>query len=221
VALLSRGPYPARPWRKPRSARNADHHGRRRGWPNQPRVRRDLGHHALRRSAFGHRYRAAANRRPRNLERQARRKRLPLRHRVPHAGGPSQRRRPCRDERPRRFSARFAGRTDQQAGEELGGAHPGNRNHARRGLRAPVRSLGGGRPGAAARSRRRRQETSRARTRAGGVSLMRSLATLAVGLLLLLLQSTVMEFSPVHLVTPSLGLLVVLYVGMAPLKWSA
>jgi rod shape-determining protein MreD len=30
-----------------------------------------------------------------------------------------------------------------------------------------------------------------------------------------------MEFSPVHLVTPSLGLLVVLYVGMAPLKWSA
>jgi rod shape-determining protein MreD len=50
---------------------------------------------------------------------------------------------------------------------------------------------------------------------------MRSLATLAVGLLLLLLQSTVMEFSPVHLVTPSLGLLVVLYVGMAPLKWSA
>ncbi len=49
---------------------------------------------------------------------------------------------------------------------------------------------------------------------------MRSIATLLVGLLLLLLQSTVMEFSPVHLVTPSLGLLVVLYVGMAPLKWS-
>jgi rod shape-determining protein MreD len=49
---------------------------------------------------------------------------------------------------------------------------------------------------------------------------MRSIATLAVGLLLLLLQSTVMEFAPVHLVTPSLGLLVVLYVGMAPLKWS-
>jgi rod shape-determining protein MreD len=49
---------------------------------------------------------------------------------------------------------------------------------------------------------------------------MRSVATLAVGLLLLLLQSTVMEFAPVHLVTPSLGLLVVLYVGMAPLKWS-
>lgn len=50
---------------------------------------------------------------------------------------------------------------------------------------------------------------------------MRSVATLAVGLLLLLLQSTVMEFAPVHLVTPSLGLLVVLYVGMAQLKWAA
>jgi rod shape-determining protein MreD len=49
---------------------------------------------------------------------------------------------------------------------------------------------------------------------------MRSLATLAVGLLLLLLQSTVMEFAPVHLVTPSLGLLVVIYVGLAPLKWA-
>ncbi len=49
---------------------------------------------------------------------------------------------------------------------------------------------------------------------------MRSVATLAVGLLLLLLQSTVMEFAPVHLVTPSLGLLVVLYVGMATLKWA-
>jgi len=49
---------------------------------------------------------------------------------------------------------------------------------------------------------------------------MRSITTLAVGLLLLLLQSTVMEFAPVHLVTPSLGLLVVLYVGMAPLKWT-
>ena len=49
---------------------------------------------------------------------------------------------------------------------------------------------------------------------------MRSIATLAVGLLLLLLQSTVMEFAPVHLVTPSLGLLVVLYVGMATLKWA-
>jgi rod shape-determining protein MreD len=49
---------------------------------------------------------------------------------------------------------------------------------------------------------------------------MRSVATLVVGLLLLLLQSTVMEFAPVHLVTPSLGLLVVLYVGMATLKWA-
>ena len=49
---------------------------------------------------------------------------------------------------------------------------------------------------------------------------MRSVATLSVGLLLLLLQSTVMEFAPMHLVTPTLGLLVVLYVGMAPLKWA-
>lgn len=49
---------------------------------------------------------------------------------------------------------------------------------------------------------------------------MRSVVTLVVGLLLLLLQSTVMEFAPVHLVTPTLGLLVVLYVGMAPLKWA-
>jgi rod shape-determining protein MreD len=49
---------------------------------------------------------------------------------------------------------------------------------------------------------------------------MRSIATLLVGLLLLLLQSTVMEFAPIHLVTPSLGLLVVLYLGMAPLKWA-
>jgi rod shape-determining protein MreD len=49
---------------------------------------------------------------------------------------------------------------------------------------------------------------------------MRSAITIIVGLLLLLLQSTVMEFAPMHLVTPSLGLLVVLYVGMAPLKWA-
>ena len=60
----------------------------------------------------------------------------------------------------------------------------------------------------------------RARARTGGISLMRSAVTLAVGLLLLLLQSTVMEFAPMHLVTPSLGLLMVVYVGMAPLKWS-
>ena len=49
---------------------------------------------------------------------------------------------------------------------------------------------------------------------------MRSLATLIVGLLLLLLQSTVMEFAPVHLVTPTLGLLTVLYIGLSPLKWA-
>jgi hypothetical protein len=48
---------------------------------------------------------------------------------------------------------------------------------------------------------------------------MRSVATLAVGLLLLLLQSTVMEVSSVHVVTPTLGLLTVLYVGFSPLKW--
>ena len=49
---------------------------------------------------------------------------------------------------------------------------------------------------------------------------MRSVATLIVGLLLLLLQSTVMEFAPVHLVTPTLGLLTVLYIGLSPLKWA-
>jgi rod shape-determining protein MreD len=47
---------------------------------------------------------------------------------------------------------------------------------------------------------------------------MRSVATIVVGLLLLLLQSTVLEFAPVHMVTPSLGLLVALYVGLSP-KW--
>jgi rod shape-determining protein MreD len=49
---------------------------------------------------------------------------------------------------------------------------------------------------------------------------MRSAATLLVALLLLLLQSTVLEFAPVHLVTPSLGLLVVLHMGLSE-KWTA
>lgn len=50
---------------------------------------------------------------------------------------------------------------------------------------------------------------------------MRSTATLAVALLLLLLQSTVLEFAPMHMVTPAFGLLVVLHVGLSSEKWSA
>lgn len=50
---------------------------------------------------------------------------------------------------------------------------------------------------------------------------MRSAATLVVALLLLLLQSTVLEVAPVHMVTPSLGLIVVMHVGFSPGKWSA
>jgi rod shape-determining protein MreD len=49
---------------------------------------------------------------------------------------------------------------------------------------------------------------------------MRSAATLAVALLLLLLQSTVLEFAPIHMVTPSMGLLVVLHLGLSE-KWTA
>jgi rod shape-determining protein MreD len=48
---------------------------------------------------------------------------------------------------------------------------------------------------------------------------MRSAATLAVAFLLLILQSTVLEFAPMHMATPSLGLLVVLHVGLSS-KWS-
>ena len=48
---------------------------------------------------------------------------------------------------------------------------------------------------------REHAQTAFPQSRIGGVSLMRSIATLIVGLLLLLLQSTVMEFAPVHLVT--------------------
>lgn len=48
---------------------------------------------------------------------------------------------------------------------------------------------------------------------------MRSAATLVVALFLLLLQSTVLEFAPVHLVTPALGLVVVLHLGLSE-KWT-
>ena len=48
---------------------------------------------------------------------------------------------------------------------------------------------------------------------------MRSAVTLFVAYLLLILQSTVLELAPVHMVTPSLGLLVVLHVGFSS-KWT-
>jgi rod shape-determining protein MreD len=48
---------------------------------------------------------------------------------------------------------------------------------------------------------------------------MRSLVTLVVAYLLLILQSTVLELAPVRMAAPSLGLLVVLHVGLSP-KWS-
>jgi rod shape-determining protein MreD len=48
---------------------------------------------------------------------------------------------------------------------------------------------------------------------------MRSLVTLVFAYLLLILQSTVLELAPVRMAAPSLGLLVVLYVGLSP-KWS-
>jgi rod shape-determining protein MreD len=48
---------------------------------------------------------------------------------------------------------------------------------------------------------------------------MRSAATLTVAYLLLILQSTVLELAPVHMVAPSLGLLVVLHVGLSS-KWT-
>lgn len=48
---------------------------------------------------------------------------------------------------------------------------------------------------------------------------MRSLGTLAVAFLLLILQSTVLELAPVRMAAPSLGLLVVLFVGLSP-RWS-
>jgi len=48
---------------------------------------------------------------------------------------------------------------------------------------------------------------------------MRSLLTLLVAYVLLVLQSTVLELVPMHVAAPSLGLLVVLYVGLSG-KWS-
>jgi rod shape-determining protein MreD len=48
---------------------------------------------------------------------------------------------------------------------------------------------------------------------------MRSLLVLVVAYLLLILQSTVLELAPVRMAAPSLGLLVVLYVGLSP-KWT-
>jgi rod shape-determining protein MreD len=48
---------------------------------------------------------------------------------------------------------------------------------------------------------------------------MRLVATLLLGLFLLLLQSTVLEFAPAHVVTPSIGLLVALHVGLSE-RWT-
>jgi rod shape-determining protein MreD len=48
---------------------------------------------------------------------------------------------------------------------------------------------------------------------------MRSAATLLLGLFLLLLQSTVLEFAPAHVVTPCTGLLLALHVGLSE-KWT-
>jgi len=48
---------------------------------------------------------------------------------------------------------------------------------------------------------------------------MRSVATVLFALFLLLLQSTVLELAPVHIVTPSFGLLVVLHAALSA-KWS-
>src|SRR5262249_27812289 len=71
------------------------------------------------------------------------------------------------------------------------------------------------------RSRRRHPQVPEpgARARPIGIQVMRSAATLAVALCLLLLQSTVLEFAPVHMVTPSLGLLVALHLGLSE-KWT-
>jgi rod shape-determining protein MreD len=48
---------------------------------------------------------------------------------------------------------------------------------------------------------------------------VRSTVTLTIAYLLLILQSTVLELAPVHMVAPSLGLLVVLHVGLSS-KWT-
>ena len=48
---------------------------------------------------------------------------------------------------------------------------------------------------------------------------MRSIVTLVIAYLLLILQSTVQELAPVRMAAPSLGLIVVLYVGLSS-KWA-
>lgn len=48
---------------------------------------------------------------------------------------------------------------------------------------------------------------------------MRATATLIVAMILVLLQSTVLELAPVHIVTPACGLLVVLHVSFSE-RWS-
>ena len=48
---------------------------------------------------------------------------------------------------------------------------------------------------------------------------MRSTVTIIVAYLLLILQSTVLELAPMRMATPSLGLLVVLHVGLSS-KWT-
>ena len=48
---------------------------------------------------------------------------------------------------------------------------------------------------------------------------MRSVATIAIAMILILLQATVLELAPVHIVTPSFGILVVLHAALSP-KWS-
>jgi rod shape-determining protein MreD len=48
---------------------------------------------------------------------------------------------------------------------------------------------------------------------------MRSAITLVIAYLLLILQSTVLELAPVHMAAPSLGLLVVMHVGLSS-KWT-
>jgi rod shape-determining protein MreD len=48
---------------------------------------------------------------------------------------------------------------------------------------------------------------------------MRALLTLALGLVLLLVQSVLLQLVPVHIPTPAFGVLVALHVGLSP-KWT-
>ena len=97
-----------------------------------------------------------------------------------------------------------------------GRAVPRRRGHARRRLRSPRRRAGD--RGAAAGGRPRSRLPPSARPGPHGVP-MRSAVTLSVAFLLLILQSTVLEIAPMHMVAPSLGLLVVLHVGLSS-KWT-